>query len=341
MLQIGLIGLGGIAEAHLKGLALLESEGLVRCVAGADPVAERREDRGREFAIPNVYDNHRELLADPDVQAVAVLLPHHLHASVTVEALDAGKDVLVEKPMAVTMDECDQMIEAEARSCHLLQVGLTGQYRPPLRTAKRFLDTNALGPVIQALAFVSARLDYDEWGRHMRTRAMGGGAWLGDCVHAIDWVTHLVGTKAVSVTAMIGSYAHYMSADDTATALIRYANGVAGVVVYAGTSNGPEDDVGINVHGTNGRLQVQFGSSEHPSSLVRVGQDGSWHELEIDPSNDFAEQYRDFVTAIQTGERPPASSAYGRHIMEIVFAGERSSITGREVVLEPLEREPW
>ncbi|MCY4111428.1 MAG: Gfo/Idh/MocA family oxidoreductase, partial [Chloroflexi bacterium] len=80
MLQIGLIGLGGIASAHLEGLALLEAEGLARCVAGAEPVAERREERRTAFGIPKVYASHRDLLADPDVEAVGILLPHHLHA---------------------------------------------------------------------------------------------------------------------------------------------------------------------------------------------------------------------------------------------------------------------
>ncbi len=341
MLQIGLIGLGRIAEAHLKGLDLLEAEGLARCVAGAEPVAERREERRKSFGIPKVYANHRDLLADPDVEAVGILLPHHLHAGVTIESLDAGKHVLLEKPMAVTMDECDRMIEAEARSGRLLQIGLTGQYRPALRTARNFLDTNALGPVIQVLALVSAKLPYERLNRGFRTRSKGGGEWMGDGVHMVDWVTHLIGTKAVSVKAVLGTNMHYMHGDDTAAALIQYANGVAGVVILVANSRGPQDTASIDVHGTQGRLQVHFDTAEYPGGMVRVGQDGAWRDLAIEPINDFAEQYRDFVRAIATNDRPPASSAYGRHIMEILFAAERSSVTGREVVLEPLEREPW
>ena len=341
MLQIGLIGLGGIASAHLKGLALLEAEGLARCVAGAEPVDERREERRKTYDIPRVYASHRDLLADPDVEAVGILLPHHLHAGVTIEALDAGKHVLVEKPMAVTMDECDRMIEAEARSGRLLQIGLTGQYRPALRTARTFLDTNALGPVIQVLALVSARFPIERLDRCYLTRSMGGGMWMGDGVHMVDWVTHLIGRKAVSVKAVLGTHMHYMHGDDTATALIRYANGVAGVVILVEHERGPQDTASIDVHGTRGRLQVHFDTAEHPGGVVRVGQDGVWRELDIVSINDFAEQYRDFVTAITTNDRPPASSAYGRHIMEILFAAERSSATGGEVVLEPVERQPW
>ena len=341
MLQIGLIGLGGIAEAHLRALALLEAEGLARCVAGAEPVDERREDRRTAFGIPKVYATHRDLLADPDVEAVGILLPHHLHAGVTIESLEAGKHVLLEKPMAVTMDECDRMIEAETRSGRLLQIGLTGQYRPALRTARTFLDTNALGPVIQVLALVSAKLPYESLDRCYLTRSMGGGEWMGNGVHMVDWVTHLIGRKAVSVKAVLGTHMHYMSGDDTATALIRYANGVAGVVILVEHERGPQDTASIDVHCTQGRLQVHFDTAEYPGGLVRVGQDGAWRELEIEPINDFAEQYRDFVKAIATNDRPPTSSAYGRHIMEILFAAERSSATGSEVMLEPVERQPW
>ena len=100
---------------------------------------------------------------------------------------------------------------------------------------------------------------------------MGGGQWLGDGAHMVDWVTHLIGTKAVSVKAVLGTYMHSMSGDDTATALIQYANGVAGVVLMVAHARGPEETGMVDVHGAQGRLQLDWVSDAGPHGQVRVG----------------------------------------------------------------------
>ncbi len=341
MLGVGLIGLGNISSAHLRGLQVMEQEGMARCVAGADPVESQRETRRREWGLPKVYDHHRKLLDDPAVEAVTIAVPHYLHAPLTIDALNAGKHVLLEKPMAVTLDECDEMVEAERRSGKILQIGLTGRFHPPLRAALQFLDSNEIGPVIQATAFVSAPWEEHQRPPYMRSRAMGGGWWLGAGVHAVDWVTRLIGAKAVAVKARIRAYMHFQAADDTATAMIDYANGVSGIVVTLGTSRGVETPGSIEVHGTQGRLVVVFGTNEAPDGTVRVGQDGAWRTIVPEERDAFGEQYRDFVRAIASGLRPLTSSRYGRHIMEILVAGEESSITGREVRLSDYGSQPW
>ena len=111
-LKVGIIGLGGIARAHCDAIATLEN---VEVVAVADLFEVNRRAYMEKYDIPKGYSSHTELLVDAEVEAVAVVLGHHLHHRLTVDACQAGKHVLVEKPMALSLAQCDEMIEAAAK----------------------------------------------------------------------------------------------------------------------------------------------------------------------------------------------------------------------------------
>ena len=110
-LKVGLIGLGGIAQSHCDAIATLEN---VEVVAVADLYEENRRRYMEKYGIPKGYSSHKELLEDDEIDAVAVILGHQLHHRLTVDACNAGKHVIVEKPMALSLRQCDDMIEAAA-----------------------------------------------------------------------------------------------------------------------------------------------------------------------------------------------------------------------------------
>ena len=334
MLGIGVVGLGGIAKSHLTALQIAEDEGFARCVAAADLVEELRESHRKEWEIPAVYPNHHKLLEDPNVDAVAIILGHHLHADLTIDALNAGRHVLVEKPMANTLEECDRMIEAEQASGKILQIGLTGRFHPATRKAREILDSNELGPVVTALSRFNKNWGYGGRRYQYRTRWMGGGMWMGNGVHAVDWLTHCIGAKAVAVKAKQSTSMHYQGADDVTTAFVQYANGIPGLLVVVGSAHGCAVD-GIEAHCALGEIQYSIRGS------VRVGRNNEWRDVEHDGKHGFCEQYRHFAQSIAMGMRPQTSSHYGRHIIEILQAAETSSITGQEVHLTDYHRMPW
>ena len=334
MLGIGVVGLGGIAKSHLTALQIAEDEGFARCVAAADLVEDLRESHRKEWEIPAVYPNHHKLLEDPNVDAVAIVLGHHLHADLTIDALNAGRHVLVEKPMANTLEECDRMIEAEQASGKILQIGMTGRFHPAMRKAREILDSNELGPVVTALSRFNKNWGYGGRRYQYRTRWMGGGMWMGNGVHAVDWLTHCIGARAVAVKAKQSTSMHYQGADDVTTAFVQYANGIPGLLVVVGSVNGCATD-GIEAHCALGEIQYNVRGS------LRVGQNKEWREVEHDGKHGFCEQYRHFAQSIAMGMRPQTSGEYGRHIVEILQAAETSSITGREVHLTDYHRMPW
>ena len=335
MLGIGVVGLGGIAKSHLTALQIAEDEGFARCVAAADLVEELRESHRKEWEIPAVYPNHHKLLEDPNVDAVAIILGHHLHADLTIDALNAGRHVLVEKPMANTLEECDRMIEAEQASGKILQIGLTGRFHPATRKAREILDSNELGPVVTALSRFNKNWGYGGRRYQYRTRWMGGGMWMGNGVHAVDWLTHCIGSKAVAVKARQSTSMHYQGADDVTTGLrpVRQRSSRASWWWWAASTA---------ARPTESRRTARWAKSSTPSA-DRCGsaRSNEWREVEHDGKHGFCEQYRHFAQSIDMGMRPQTSSEYGRHIVEILQAAETSSITGREVHLTDYHRMPW
>jgi predicted dehydrogenase len=330
MLRVGIIGLGGIANSHCRGIAELED---VKVMAVADLMEERRREFMAQYDIPKGYATHTELLADPEIDAVGVVLGHMLHHRLTVDACRAGKHVLVEKPMAISMEQCDEMVAAARENGVKLMVGLTNHFSPTNRKAREILDSGELGPVITAVNYMSKRWGYPSRRAQYRSRYHGGGMWLTNGVHVVDRLTWFMASQALSVSAAIGNRSYYQAADDYGSAMIRYKNGQVGLAVaVAYKDGGPNHD--LNIICTEGSLHIGRGGGGLVEAGVWVGKGDQWEKVAVeDEGSNFAREWEAFATAIERNIEPPASGVYGRHIMEILFAAEESAITNQEVRL--------
>ena len=328
MLRVGLIGLGGIARSHADGIAQLEDVELVAC---ADLIESTRAQFMDNYDVPKGYASHTELLEDSEIDAVGVVLGHQLHHRLSVDALNAGKHVLVEKPMALTLEQCDEMIAAARANDVKLMVGLTNHFLPVYIKAKEILDSGQLGPLITIVSYMSKNWNFANRRPQYRSRFHGGGMWLSNGVHVVDRVTWFMGSQAVSVSASIGTRAHYQAGDDSATAFIRYKNGLAGVAVSVGYADGgPIHDT--HVICADGSLRFSHSASGRG---LWIGQGETWEEVEYEhwPQRMRLEWGR-FAEAIEQDIESPVPGEYGRHIMEILLAAETSELTRSEVLLE-------
>ena len=294
MLRVGLIGLGGIARSHADGIAQLDDVKLVAC---ADLIESTRAQFMDTHDVPKGYASHTELLQDPEIDAVGVVLGHQLHHRLSVDALNAGKHVLVEKPMALTLEQCDEMIAAARANDVKLMVGLTNHFLPVYIKAKEILDSGQLGPLITIVSYMSKNWNFANRRPQYRGRYHGGGMWLSNGVHVVDRVTWFMGSQAVSVSASIGTRAHYQAGDDSATAFIRYKNGLAGVAVSVGYADGgPIHDT--HVICADGSLRFSHSASGRG---LWIGQGETWEEVEYEhwpPENAAG------VGTIRGGHRP-------------------------------------
>ena len=326
-LRVGIIGLGGIARAHCGAIAGLDN---VEVVAVADLFEEKRQQFMDKYDIPKGYPSHTELLKDDEIDAVAIVLGHQLHHRLTVDACSAGKHVLVEKPMALSLQQCDDMIEAAEANHVKLMVGQTQHFYGTSLKAKEILDSGTLGPLVTAVCYMSKKWGFDRRSPQYRSRYHGGGMWMSNGVHVVDRLNWVMASQAVSVSAAIGTRSHYQASDDSATALIRYKNGLAGVAVVVGYADGAPN-YECQVICANGTLRF----SQHGEKYVKVGKGDEWEDVSFeDPPAEMHNEWKFFAEAIALDIEPPSDGHWGRQIMETMFAAEQSAITGREVVLD-------
>jgi predicted dehydrogenase len=208
-IRVGLIGVGGISSLHYLGY---QDNPEAELHAICDVNNELLQRRVRDWGVPKAYADYRELLADPKVDAVEVITPHHLHAPIGVAALEAGKHVSMQKPMAMNVAECDALIAAASRSGKLFRVFENFRYYPPLVRAKDLLDSGAIGEplsirmkIVQGSMGKGWKVPYSRWAWRFDAAQSGGGRimfdygfhifpiamwFLGEMEKVYSWITY-------------------------------------------------------------------------------------------------------------------------------------------------------
>jgi predicted dehydrogenase len=329
-LGVGILGAGRVAGSHAR--AALQVPGVaLRAVAEIDEA--RRHEFVQEYATSGVraYADYRELLQQPDVELVLVALPHWLHAPATVDAAVAGKHVLVEKPMALSLDECDRMIEAARRHGVTLAVGQTHHFHAVPVAAKQLLDSGRFGRMVwgSEVAYSPRRAGSNPaW---FFDRARGGGQLLANGVHYIDRLLWTIGARPAAVSAIVGTYFNNYPADDGCVAFIRFDTGQVATLHLSGHYHAYAQ-AAAEYMCTRGL--VRYTGSEIWTTNPDDLESKALVSVPVERSNGFAAQLQDVVEAIRQGRPPAVPGEWGRLVMAVLFAAEESSRTGRAVRLE-------
>ena len=342
----GIIGCGVIAPFHARAIAELPN---ARLVAVTDAVPERARDLAMQFGVDH-HDELDALLARPDVEIVSVCVPTGLHASIGMQVAAAGKHVVVEKPIEVTLEAADRLIAA----CHASDVKLAviSQHRwdPGVRELKELADSGRLGRLVLGDAVVKwyRTQQYYDSGDWRGTRNLdGGGALMNQGVHYVDLLQWVMG-PVDQVFARCRTSAHEgIEVEDIAVAVLSFASGAVGVVegstaVYPGLSER------LEVTGTGGTVIVEAGevkvrelkdekgeTSPYGGQVALAGvgrSQGAADPAEISYRG-HREQLADLMEAIETGRRPFIDGAEARKPLEIILAVYESARTGRDVTL--------
>jgi len=350
---IGIIGSGNIAQLHAGAFKAAGAT-----LAGfCDSRIERAEGMVKEYGGRAVADV-AALLAMDDVTAVIIAVPNHLHGPLARAALEAGKDVLLEKPMALDVAQCDEIIAVAEKSDRILQLGFVCRGAPTAVAAQRFIEAGRLGTIYHARANIFRRRGIPGLGRWFTTRDFSGGGVLIDIgVHVIDLVMYLTGYRQATrvsghCTSMFGSpideYTHTemwagppdptgrFDVEDAANALIRFEGGFTLDLGVTWACNMPNDVVrdGIVLLGRRGGLFLDVWGNR--LSLATEDQ-GILQDIEakVGAADPWAEGWRRqaerFLEAIETRSPPHATGIDGRRVQAILDAIYRSSEAGCEV----------
>lgn len=349
-IKLGLIGAGAISKQHAKAAAAVG----VEVVGITDVNATAAAATAKEFNIPYHTDSVDELLARPGLQAVVVAVPNKFHAPLTIKALQAGKDVLVEKPMGLNAGECQQMIDAAAAGSRILQLGMVHRYSAVGVTAKRYIDAGRMGQLYHAKTNMYRRRGIPGLGGWFTTKALSGGGPLIDIgVHVIDLACYLMDfPKPTRVSGKV--YANFgkdmkaylyenmwagpprydgvCDVEDSAHALIRFEGGLTLEVNATWAGNFPNNTMPnlVGIFGSKAGLTFQLGGSE-----VKIATEDEGHNADISPTLrtvvPFEDQMRTFAGHVTSRTQPHANGARGKLVQSLLDAIYESSRLDREV----------
>jgi predicted dehydrogenase len=326
LIGVCVIGSGRAGRIHARNFA----RGVpgARLAALVDPQPEALASAGRELGVERLYADHRRALEDRDVQAVVVVTPTKFHRDIVVAAAGAGRHVLCEKPMGMTVEECQDMNRAAAAARVVLQIGFMRRFDAGFQAAREAIDRGDIGPVVQVKSLTHGPSVPQPW---MYDLKASNGPLAEVNSHDIDTLRWYTGSDFQEVYAIGGNFY------DNVSLLARFRNGMQGFIGGA-VSVAYGYDSRVEVLGTRGILLV--GRQEQHATVTCTPQGGmvrpfvkSWRNLFLEA---YAEEDREFVRAVSEGRPPRVSGVDGMMAVQVVEAGNRSIREGRPVTLPQL-----
>lgn len=345
-INVAVIGAGAIGVNHIQGF---QEHPAARVVAVAETSPERAKEACEKFNVPEAVADYRALLDRKDIAVVSVALPNYLHARVALEALAAGKHVLMEKPFATNARDAARVVEAARKARRLLMVGQNQRFRPERQALKRMVAAGKLGEVYAAEAFWLRRSGIPRIGSWFTQKRFAGGGCTYDIgVHVLDLCLHLLGdfdAAAVSGQTFIkfgnrglgeGTWGKserdpnaVFDVDDFSVALIKLKSGRTVILrsSWAAHMPTPNSD-GVILYGT------EAGATTNPPQVFRPGRTDYVLE-DITPGRPTVNPNRmaHFIDCVLGKARPYVPVEESLQVQRILDAIYKSSATGREVRL--------
>ncbi|MED1725652.1 Gfo/Idh/MocA family oxidoreductase [Brevibacillus parabrevis] len=350
--KVAVIGAGSISDMHLQSYQQNER---VQLHAVVDFNEARAKEKAEKYQAATYYSNIEAALADPQIDAVSICTWNNTHADLAISALDAGKHVLLEKPLSTSVESALRIEEAVKRSGKLLQVGFVRRYDTNAQLLKQFIDAGDLGEIYYAKASCLRRLG-NPGGWFADKERSGGGPLIDLGVHVIDLCWYMMGCPKVATVSgntynKLGNRANvkhlsfYKAADydpgkntveDMANALIRFENGASLFVDVSYTLHAKKEELSVKLYGDKGGAEVEpelsIIAEKHDTILNVTPQ---MDKLSFDFKQGFQNEIDHFIAYI-VGEKETLSPvAHGVEMMKILCGIYESAQTGREVVFTP------
>ena len=341
----GVIGAGGIADRRtIPGMMLCDNAELVAVMEINMELAEKCRAK---WNCKKAYDNEADLLADPEIDAVYIASPVFLHAKQAMAAADAGKHILIEKPLAMTADEGQKVVDHCKRKGVLIAAGLMMRFGSYVQQMKKAVAEGKIGRPVSGYAQFTCWYP-DMPGNWRQSKKNGGGGAMMDMgVHCIDLFQYILGTRVREVAAFHDTLSFHYEVEDTSTILMRMENGTQCVV--QSNFNIPDDAAKwrVEVFGDQGRLigdtvigQVDGGSLDAmflgPQGGYNAQQDkkdGLQEKIEVEFGNMYTREIHSFSDSILYGlplEVPAEEAVYVQRVMEAAY---QSNDTGHCIQL--------
>ena len=348
MIRVAIVGTGNISHAHVKGY--LEFPDRCKIVALVDIVPEKAQRMKETYQLDaDVYDDHEKILSRTDIDLVDVCTPPYVHASISINCLRSGKNVVCEKPMAASLEECDAMIRARDESGKKLSIIAQNRFRQPIANLKALLDSGIAGPVrsVQVDSFWwRGHCYYDLWWRGTWEKE-GGGCTLNHAVHHIDMLAWMMGLPQ-KVTSVLANVAHdNAEVEDLSASILQYPGALAQLTASV-VHHGEEQQLVFQCE--KAKIAAPFtcyASTSLPNGFP-VRNDALEQEIaafaeslpkvqyEIHPG-----QLENVLTAIETDTDPAITGEDGRRTIELITGIFKSGAVGQTIDLPLAKDDPF
>ncbi len=340
--KVGIIGSGFEANIHAASFQLMPEEAEV--VAVASPTPGNAARLAERHGIPRAFEDYRRMLEQPDIEMVTITAPNRLHAQMTHDIANAGKHVICEKPLCMTLDEADEMIDTCRRNGVLLLYAEELFFTPKYVKAKDMADNGAFGKVHLVKQSEKHFGPHSDW--FWDVEQSGGGVFMDMGCHGIAFCYWFFGRPAIlSVLCHMGTYVHAdkTQGEDESLCILEFANGAVGVVENSWARRGGMDDR-IEVCGEGG---VTYANLHMGNALPTYSEYGYGYAVEKAPTTKgwtypvfeelwnygFPQEMRHFARCVRGKEKPDATGEDGRVVMEALYAGYASARSGSKTRL--------
>tara|TARA_B100000809_G_scaffold243972_1_gene269465 strand:- start:719 stop:1759 length:1041 start_codon:yes stop_codon:yes gene_type:complete len=342
---IGIIGCGMISRFHARAISEIDNLRLVGCVSHRTESAQKLA----EETNCKCYHSVDELVQDPDIHIVAICTPSGNHLEPALAAIDAGKHLLIEKPLEVTPARCDQLIHAAKEKGVLVSTVFQSRFHPASQELKQAVDQQRFGNLTMGDAYVKwyRSQEYYDSGAWRGTWALdGGGALMNQAIHSVDLLLWFMG-PVVEVRAHVGTLAHErIEVEDVAVASLRFANGAFGTI-EATTAAFPGLLKRIEIHGTQGSVileeeDIRFWKFAEETEQDEVIRDKFSAQTQTgggagDPAaighHGHRAQIQNLIQSIENGTPLVIDGQEGKRSVELICAIYEAAKTGATVTL--------
>jgi myo-inositol 2-dehydrogenase / D-chiro-inositol 1-dehydrogenase len=340
--KVGIIGSQFEADIHAASFQIMPEEAEV--VAVASPTIGHAEELARKYGIPRVFHDYREMLKEPDVEMITITAPNKLHASMACDAARAGKHVVCEKPLCVTLEEADEMLEVCRQQGVLLMYAEELYFTPKYVKAKEMADQGAFGRVYLVKQAEKHFGPHADW--FWDVNRSGGGVFMDMGCHGIAFCYWFLGRPAIkSVLCQMGTYVHSdkTAGEDNTICILEFENHAVGLVEDSWARRGGMEDR-VEIYGEGG---VTYADLHMGNALPTYSEYGFGYAVEKAPSTKgwvypvfeelynygFPQEMRHFARCGRGKEECQAPGEDGRLVLEVLLAGYQSAGSGQKVYL--------
>lgn len=340
--RVALLGSGFIADIHL--------EGYHRFIPEAEVVAvySRNTQHVKAFAekhnIPKWYTDIDELLKTTDCEVVDICLPNFLHAEATIKAAKAGKHIIIEKPLAVTLEEADEMIATCKRAGVKLMYAEELCFAPKYERVRQLINENAVGKLFMLKQGEKHSGPHSDW--FYDVNLSGGGVLMDMGCHAFQWFRWILkNARPVSVYATMSTVLHHnrTKGEDNSVVIVEFENGVTAIAENSWAKQGGMDDF-CEVFGDGGVIYadlfrgnaaVSYSKHGYGYAMEKADTTVGWTFTIFEEvfNQGYPQELKHFIDCVRNNKEPLVTGEDGRVVLEIIYAAYASAASGKKIML--------